>query len=138
MTFRDDMIACADELRGDIADTEFQTRLHVVKTRTRTWSGAKVGLGSSTDVDVTLTPKPRVGAVDTRLRMAEPGKYQEGDRVVRKVSATYTEAQLTGGTVAANAEFYWLVDDEPYRVVEVTERYIEWRVLLRRMRNRPS
>ena len=138
MTFRDDMIACADELRNDIADVEFQTRLHTVKTRRRSWSDGRVGKGTATDTDVTITPKPKVGPVDTRLRMAEPGKYQDGDRLVRKVSATYTEEQLTGETVAANEEFYWLVDDEEHRVIEVTERYIGWRVVLRRMQKRPS
>lgn len=134
MSLRDDLIPLVDEVRGDIVDGVAGLRLHTVVVRTRTWSGGERGRGTATDVDVTLDPKPKVLDPSPRWRAAEPGRFEDGDRVVDKVSATYTRAQLDGGTLASNAEVLWLIDGDPYRVVSVDEHYLAWRVQLRRMR----
>jgi hypothetical protein len=137
MGLRDDLITLVDEIREDIIDDLAELRLHTVRTVLRTWTGAQPGLGTATDTKVDLAPKPRVRAPSPRLVTAAPGKFEEGDRVVDRVSATYTEAQLTGGTLTAKQEWWWEVDGDAYRVVAQPEkRYLDWRVHLRRMRTR--
>lgn len=134
MTLRDDLIPVVDDARQLIDDMGL--RRFVVVVRKRTWSGGQLGLGTATNVDLTLAPKPKVGDVPERLVFAEPGKFEAGDRFVRRISATYTRAQLDGGTLAANEELVWMLDDVEYALVEVAEhRNFEWRALLRR-RNR--
>lgn len=137
MGLRDDLIGVVDEVRGDVIDTEAGLRLFAVKTRTRTWSGGEVGRGTAIDVETPLTPKPRVRAPAPHHVLAAPGRYEDGDRIVDRISATYTEAELDGGTLTTAKEFYWLIDSEPYRVIGKPEkRYLEWRVQLRRMLGR--
>lgn len=137
MSIRDDLIPLVDELREDVIDGVAGLRIHTVVVRSRSWSGGAPGSGTATDTDVTLAPVPKVHEPEPRLRLAAPGKYEDGDRVVDRISLTYTRAQLDGGAVGADSELLWLVDGEPYRVISVEERYLEWRVHLRRMRARP-
>lgn len=134
MTLRDDLIPVIDDARQLIDD--FGLRRFTVVVRKRTWSGGQLGLGTATNVDLTLSPKPKVGDVPENLAFGEPGKYETGDRLVRKISASYTRAQLDGGTLAAGEELVWMLDDIEYSLVEVAEhRNFEWRALVRR-RNR--
>lgn len=137
MSIRDDLIPLVDEVRSEIVDEVAGLRLSTVVVRTRTWSGGELGRGTPTDVDLELEPKPRVRDPEPRQRSAAPGKFEDGDRVVDKVSATYTSDELDGGELAAGAELFWLIDGEPYRVVSVDEKYLGWEAHLRRMRTRP-
>lgn len=137
MALRDDLVTLVDEVRDQVIDQEVGLRLFTVQTRLRTWSGAEVGRGTATDTDTDIDPKPKVQSPSPRLVAAAPGKFEEGDRLVSRISATYTEDDLTGGTLAAKHEFCWLIDGDPYRVVGKPEkRYLEWRMHLRRMRDR--
>jgi len=132
VTFRDDLQPDVDDARGII--DEFGLRPFTVVVRTRTWDGGRPGIRNSTDVDLTLSPVPRVRDPSPRLVFAAPGKYEDGDRIVDRISRSYTLEQLTGGALAAGQEVFWLIDGEPYRVVEVPlERNFEWMVHLRRM-----
>ncbi len=135
MAFRDDMIAIADDGR-DIA-VSLGLRLHTVAVRTRTWDGGEVGRGMANDADLTLDPAPKVRPPSAREIAGAPGVYEDGDRIVDRISATYTEAQLSGRPIPAASEVYWLIDGDPYRVVrEPQAQFLGWRVHLRRMRNR--
>ena len=135
MSFRTDMEAIADAGRG-IAD-DLGLRLHTVVVRTRTWLGGEVGRGTPKDVDLTLSPPPKVRSPTPREMAGSPGVYQEGDRIVDKISATYTMAQLDGRPIPTDTEVYWLIDDDEYRVVNQPEEgFLGWSVLLRRMRTR--
>jgi hypothetical protein len=134
VSLRDDLVPVVDESRALVEELGF--RPYVVKTRQRTWSGAEVGRGTATDVDTTLDPAPKVQDVPERLVHGSPGRYESGDRLVTRISATYTRAQLDGGSLAANVEWMWLIDGVEYAVIgEPEERPLEWRVQLRR-RNR--
>lgn len=134
MAFRDDIVALVDEVRSEVIDQDLGLRLHTVQTRLREWSGGELGLGTATDTLVTLDPPPKVYSPSPRLQAAAPGKYEDGDRLVRKISATLTEDELTGGALTSVQEFCWLIDGDPYRVVgEPDKRFLEWRVQLRRM-----
>lgn len=137
MAFRDDMVAIADQGRS-IAD-DLGLRLHTVVVRTTTWSGTEVGRGTATHADLTLEPPPKVKSPTPRMIAAAPGLFEEGDRVVEKISATTTEAQLTGRPLASSKELVWLIDGDPYRVVgKPEESFLGWKVHLRRARGRPS
>jgi hypothetical protein len=132
MALRDDLIPIVDTIREQVIDVAVGLRLHTVKTRLRVWSGGELGRGTATNTDTTLDPKPKVNLITPRLVQASGGKYLDGDRVVEKISATYTEAQLDGGTVATGREFYWLIDDEPYEVVSKPRKgFLGWSIVLR-------
>jgi hypothetical protein len=132
MALRDDLIPIVDTIREQVIDVAVGLRLHTVETRLRVWSGGELGRGAATNTDTTLDPKPKVNLITPRLVQASGGKYLDGDRVVEKISATYTEAQLDGGTVATGREFYWLIDDEPYEVVGKPRKgFLGWSIVLR-------
>ena len=132
MSLRDDLQPVIDDARTLIGTLGLRAR--TVKTRSRAWSGASIGLGTATDTDVTLSPTPKVREPPARLVFDSPGKYESGDLIARRITRAYTEAQLTGGTLAAKTEWFWLVDDRLYRVVGAPEkRNFEWVVQLRRV-----
>lgn len=133
MSLRDDLIPLIDDVRDEVVDGVAGLRLHTVATRLRTWSGASRGLGVATDVDTPIAPKPKV-IDEPNLRVSEGGRYEDSDRVVEKISATYTEAQLTGSAATALQEFFWLIDGQPYRLVSIEEKYLGWRIVVRRTR----
>ena len=116
---------------------ELGLRPRTTKTRQVTWSGGKLGVGTATNVEVTLSPTPKVREPPARLIFDAPGKYESGDILVSRITRDYTEDQLTGGTLAAGVEWFWVVDDRLYRLVGAPElRTFEWRVQLRRITGR--
>jgi len=132
-TLRDDLISCVDDARSILDD--FGLRQQTVVIRTRVWSGGELGRGTVTDTNRILSPVPKVERLSLRYIAASGGKYQEGDRRVTKISATYTAAQLGAGTVPAGTEILWLIDDEPHTLVETPgEKNFEWRCVVRRRR----
>jgi len=131
MTLRDDLIPTVDEARGLVDELGF--RMHAVVVRKTTWSGGEVGKGTASHVDVTLSPKPKVASPPPHHVFAAPGKYQDGDLTVSRISALYTESQLTGGTLTVGQEVVWLIDGERYLLVGKPDRKpLEWRVQLRK------
>lgn len=133
MPLRDDLISSVDDARSIISDLGL--RRHTVVVRTRVWSGGELGRGTATDTDLTLSPVPKVERVPLRLVTASGGKYQDGDRRVAKISATYTADQLGASTVPAGTEVLWLIDGDPHTLVETPhERNFEWRCVVRRRR----
>lgn len=134
MSIRDDLIPLVDELREQVIDGVAGLRIHTVATNAVQWMGGAPGRGLAVVTEVLLEPKPRVREPEPRLRQAAPGKYEDGDRIVDRVSLTYTQAELDGGALDADHEFYWTIDGDRYRVIAVEERYLQWRVHLRRMR----
>lgn len=135
MALRDDLIPVVDEVRRTVIDQAVGLRLHAVSVRRRAWSGGELGRGTAANVDTVLDPVPKVNQPEPRLKAAEPGKYEEGDVVVDRISLTYTPEQLGQGA-PGSAEVFWLIDGEAYRLVALEERYLQWRAHLRRMRNR--
>lgn len=130
MALRDDLIPVVDEVRDLVVDLGL--RLHSVVVRTTTWTGTTVGLGASSASDLTLTPLPRVRGISARRLALAPGRFQQGDRIVDRISATYTADQLGGG-LAPNEERVWLIDGDAYQLMgEPTERMLGWEVTLRR------
>lgn len=102
----DDLVTMADDLRGDLyADMGVAPwEVHVIKRR---WSGVRRNEGVATIVsDTTLDPPPMVKEKD-RLELIAAGREERGTVTLTGISLTYTEAELTGGTLAANEEFYW-------------------------------
>jgi hypothetical protein len=132
MSLRDDLIPVVDEIREDVIDGVAGLRLYTVTVRTRTWSGGAPGRGTATNVDITLSPKPKVSDPSPRMVYGQQGAFEEGDRIVSKISATYTAAQLRG-TPANGAEIFWLIGSDEYKVVgEPQVGYLGWTVHLRR------
>lgn len=132
MSLRDELIELVDEVRQDVLVDCTGLRIHAVHTRTTTWDGGRPGSGTPTHTDVEITPRPKVMEPSPRYMAAQPGAYQDGDRIVRKVSARYTEAELTGRPTSPDAEFVWLIDGEVYTVARAWQKSFEWIVHLRK------
>ena len=108
----DDLVSLADDLRQDLA-VGFglrQFRLHTVR---RAWTGEAVGDGDYEDLITEITPRPVVNAYqDNIMNQLEPCGLQEAGMVlISEVSLSYTEAELTGGALAANEEWFLLLQD---------------------------
>lgn len=95
-----------DGLRDDL-HPQFGVRPYRVYTVKRTWSGEVPGDGDATDVTTELTPQPLVLPEKLEHRR-EPAGLDEAEAVwLREVSLSYTEDEITGGTLARNVE--WLI-----------------------------
>lgn len=135
MALRDDLLSVVDGGRQLAEDLGLRQR--TVATRLRTWSGGKPGSGTPTDVDTEISPAPKVREPPGRFVHETAGRFVEGDLQITKISATYTDAQLTGGTLAAGAEWFILVDGSPYRVIGPPETLnFEKRLLVRKVTGR--
>lgn len=137
MTLRDDLQPVIDNGRQLV--TDLGLRPYTVATRLRVWSGAKIGIGNDVDpnyvdTDADISPTAKVSYPTPNYTYASPGKFEDGDIFVSRISREYTEEELTGGTLAANEEWMWVIDGKHYRLVGKPEkRNFEWRVHLRRM-----
>jgi hypothetical protein len=130
-TLREDLVPVVDEMRTLVGDLGL--RRFTVVTRKRTWSGSEVGRGTVTDVDTTLAPIPRVRPPSPHLIATSGGKVEEGDRIVDRISATYSEDALTGGSLTNSQDVLWLIDGDAYHLVGKPEKQtFGWRVQLRR------
>lgn len=127
MALRDDLQPCVDDARALV--DELGLRPFSVVIRTRTWPG-EPGLGVPVDADLVLDPVPRVRPPAPRHVFAAPGQYEDGDRIVDRISRSYGESDLDH----SSAERIWLIGGEQYRLVgKPLKRNFEWRVQLRRM-----
>lgn len=136
-TIRDALIPIVDGLRRDIVDEVAGLRVHTVVRRIVTYgSGSVVGDGAPTStVDFTFDPVPRVRSLSQiRRTQHEFGKPpEEGDIFLDRVSVVVTEV-----VVNANQDLFYLVDNEPYRLINVEERYLDRVLHLRRTAARPT
>lgn len=133
MTLRDDLIPVIDFGRQLAADLGL--RRHSVTVRLVTWSG-EPGDGAPTNTDLVLSPPPKVDDRPERIRWSAPGQVEEGDRLVSRISATYTREQL-GGVPQDGEDWRWILTDESGSVEYVAASVAEqksfgWKVYLRR------
>ena len=132
-TLREDLQADLDDARQDIADLGLRQRAVSVRTVTAAATGLAALTALPTYSDLELEPTPRVTGSQDRISRAG-GTYEQGDLLVDKISATYTEAQLNPGGASV-----WIVDGDEYRLVNLAgpERgsQWEWSALLRRTRH---
>jgi hypothetical protein len=89
-----------------------QWRVFVVR---REWSGGERGAGDVRLVSSEqLVPDPEVlfdGQGAFMYEMRAHGRDNVGDAILREVSLTYTEAQLTGGTIEPHEDFFFKLVD---------------------------
>ena len=118
----------------------FQKRLHTYAIRTRTWAGPQLGEGAVVETDVVPIPTPRLRLPEPTEQTNQAGRFEAGDIILDRISATFTAVQLGDFgdvTQPANVEVYWVIDGtEEYDVISTEIRYLEWRVHLRRKRPR--
>jgi len=110
----DRLLPLVDRLRGTLP-VRFGTRQYVVKLVKRTWTGVERGDGEFADVEVTMDPPPMVevpAPPGFRYDLRPQGREEEGLVKVTEISlANYQEADLTGGSLNANVQFFWLLKD---------------------------
>lgn len=126
MSLADDLIPVVDAARSLIEDLGFRPRVVAVQTNARAGVGLAALGGAGTNTTLTLDPRPRVRGMPDTVSEAD-GLAEEGDLTVRRISKTYTRAQLDPG-----GNSVWLVDGEPYRLVSLEERALEWMAVIRR------
>lgn len=144
----DDLLSTIDDLRQ--LATDLGVRQFRVFVEQVTWSGGERGVGTPTVVSSELTPAPAVtfppsSSAAVHYEHTPAGRLEEGDALLTEVSLTYTEAELTGGTIASNVEFRYRLSDgqgqaipDRYYVpaappVADREKTIGWKVQLRRV-----
>ena len=109
----DDLMPDVDDLRGDL-NADFGTRPFDCQTVLRTWLGdsGMEGDGDFRDVITTITPAPRVEQWDGyKWVLLAAGVHEDGIIRVSEVSLTYTWAELTGGTLEKNQQFFYRLVD---------------------------
>ena len=109
----DDLVADVDDLRGDL-NADFGTRPFNCQTVLRTWLGdsGMSGDGDFRDVATTITPAPRVEQWDGyKWVLLAAGVHEDGEIRVSEVSLSYTYAELTGGTIEKNQQFFYRLVD---------------------------
>ena len=135
MSLRDDLLGVVDGGRL-LADT-LGLRQRTVATCLIEWSGNIAGRGTATHTITPIVPTPKVREPPGRLVAEAGGKFIEGDLQITKISATLTDDDLTGGTLATGTEWAILVDGFPYRVVGApTRKNFAAELLVRRMTGR--
>ena len=103
----DELVPIIDECRETLhADFGYrQYRVYLVRRR---WSGTRRGEGTLSAISSTeLVPSPRVEWRPLKTDLTEIGLDEDGPIVITEVSLTYTEAELTGQTIAATDEFFY-------------------------------
>jgi hypothetical protein len=139
----DDLVPTVDELRAELY-ADFGVTQYEVRLVKRRWSGTRRGEGTITVLqDLVMSPAPLFVDGD-RYRLMPHGRDEIGDAVLLEVSLMYTEAELTGGTIAENEEFFYEVRDARGQVIATQhfelaeppstdrEKSIGWTVKLRR------
>lgn len=135
MALRDDLLPVVDA--GRTLAKSLGLRQRTVSTRLRVWSGGVVGRGTATDTDTVISPAPKVREPPGRFVNETAGKFLEGDVQLTKLSASLSDAALTGGTLAAGRQWFILIDGDPYTVIGAPEvRNFEKRLNLRRVTGR--
>lgn len=144
----DSLVSVADALRSDL-NPAAGVRQYRVYTVRRSWSGDCRGDGVATTTEIELLPQPKVEESQLvtegfRYNLRPEGKTEEGSVTLREVSLTYTEAELTGGTIGKTVEwFYKLVDAQGQQIqpryfvlsrppIVDREKDIGWIVFLKR------
>lgn len=104
----DSLLSVVDGLRSELYPA-FGVRAFRVYTVRRTWSGRIPGEGTVTEVEAEITPQPLVAVWSGGLRRElEPcGIDEHGEIVLTEVSLTYTDAELTGGDLPKNVQWFW-------------------------------
>ena len=136
MGIAQDLQDMVDELRADLADEMGGLRFHTVKTRLVAWS-TEIGDPDAvvTNTDVPLDPQPRIRQYGIDRFLPNIGLAEEGDLIADRISKDMTIAQIEGPALnETTQEWYWLVDTEPYRVINTDGAMsaIGWTVLLRK------
>lgn len=103
----DDLVPVVDDLRRDLYDSMGITQFVVNRVK-RTWSGSERSEGTVTvNFRTALDPTPLLKPVTEQWKLEAQGRDEQGTVRLEGVSLTYTEAELTGGTLAANEEFFY-------------------------------
>lgn len=107
----DSLLTTVDDIRGDLLPTS-GLRAYRVFTVRRTWGGARRGEGSYVDVKTELLPSPAVTFQSRSYNLMPTGRHEESDATLTELSlAAYVEADLTGGKLQANEQFFYMLED---------------------------
>lgn len=138
MSLRDNLIPLVDSIRESVIDVMAGLRLHTVAVRQTAWDSGTVGRGVKVNYDHYLEPVPKVENPSPSMTFGQPGVFEDGDRVVSRISAMYDKADLFDAP-ADGTEQFWLIDGEEYKVVgEPQLGYLGWEVQVRRRRRKAT
>lgn len=138
MTLRDDIQPIIDDGRQLVAD--FGLRARRVQIWKRTWSGTEVDGEGGEVVEALqreITPPPKVKEPPARLVFDAPGKYEQGDLLITKISRAYSEEDLDGGQLGSGETWLYFIstDDHTWREYTVigppAMKNFAWEILVR-------
>jgi hypothetical protein len=97
-----------------VTTSDFGTRQFNMQAVKRTWLGpsGRIGDGDFRDEVTTITPAPRIPLWNGyKWVMLAGGYHEDGSIVVDEVSLSYTYAELTGGEMQRNQQFFFRLVD---------------------------
>lgn len=83
-----------------------------------------------------VLPSPRIVSFSQDIRLREGGAIKAGDVQLKGISKNkYRLPQLDGTTSAPNVLRLYQIGAKLYQVINVTEQYVTWDVMLRELTN---
>lgn len=127
----DDILAVVDDILG-IRD-EIGAIKHPIYILTRVWPGQK-GVGVPVDSTEQVLPTPNLVNFSLNQDPNEAGKIPQGQILLKMISKNkYTKNQINGTVDNPTLKERWYyINGELYEVVNVTEDYVYWNVLLKK------
>jgi hypothetical protein len=93
-------------------------------------------MGFAKDVVVQMFPSPNVIEFKQDLKLKSGGMVKAGDILLKAISlSSFTMDQLDGTSPASNIEKLFKVGSKMYQVVQLTQDYLTWNLMLREMTN---
>lgn len=130
MTLRDDLIPTYNAARGIVDGLGLRQDSVIVRSFTDPAPDPDplvTALTARVPHNLQITPRPRVH--DNAFKIGSVfGEHETGDRMVDRISLTYTEAQLDPGEDAV-----WVINGDPYRLRALREHNSQWKARVRRM-----
>ena len=104
----------------------------------RVWSGDKLGQGKPTDSAEYFSPTPRIRQIRQAHSNKEGGLEKRGDIIIKMLSKSqYPEKDILEAiSEKQNEEIYYIINDELYELVEVTEMVTHWNVIVKKTKKK--
>ena len=130
----DAILGVRDSIGAVIQPTYFLTRTWYTDTTYTTQSTSKAGFAK--DVTVQMLPSPQIVDLKQQIKTKSGGVVKNGDIMLKGVSRnSFNESALDGSSSAKNIEKLYVVGVKVYQVVDITEKYVTWNIVLKELTN---
>lgn len=126
----DDVLSISNDILG-LRD-ELGAIKHHIFILERKWTEER-GKGKFTDTKTQILPTPYLVDYSHDLRLKESGLIKQGDLILKMISKkTYKKDQIDCSVLDNKTEKYYLIENNLYEVVGITEDYVTYNVQIRK------